>query len=103
MSPITIVDAMARKSSVAVPILNQPFPMQIHTLPNGLQVWCQPRSDSKSVVALISVRAGSRYETPVNNGVSHFLEHMLFTGTERWSEEEVKEIITRRGGQWNGW
>jgi predicted Zn-dependent peptidase len=28
---------------------------------------------------------------------------MLFTGTERWNEKETKEVITRRGGKWNGW
>jgi predicted Zn-dependent peptidase len=68
-----------------------------------MAVWCQPRPASTSVVALIAVRAGSRHENATNNGVSHFLEHMVFTGTERWDEEEIKEIITRRGGEWNGW
>jgi predicted Zn-dependent peptidase len=43
------------------------------------------------------------YERLANNGVSHFVEHMLFVGTERWSEDEIKDIITRRGGRWNGW
>jgi predicted Zn-dependent peptidase len=67
-----------------------------------MPVWCQPRPDSTSVVALVAVRAGSRYEQPANNGISHFLEHMIFTGTDRWGEEEIKEVITRRGGEWNG-
>ena len=82
---------------------SEPFPLQRHTLPNGLRVWCQPRSDSESVAALLVVRAGARYEDLSNNGVSHYVEHMLFTGTERWTEEEIKEIIRRRGGRWNGW
>jgi predicted Zn-dependent peptidase len=82
---------------------SEPFPLQRHTLPNGLRVWCQPRPDSESVVALLVIRAGSRYEDLSNNGVSHYVEHMLFTGTERWTEEEIKEIIRRRGGHWNGW
>jgi predicted Zn-dependent peptidase len=82
---------------------SEPFPLQRHTLSNGLRVWCQPRPDSESVVALLVIRAGSRYEDLSNNGVSHYVEHMLFTGTERWSEEEIKEIIRRRGGHWNGW
>ena len=79
------------------------FPLQRYTLPNGLSVWCQPRPDSESVAALLVVRAGSRYENLSNNGVSHYVEHMLFTGTERWTEEEIKEIVRRRGGRWNGW
>jgi predicted Zn-dependent peptidase len=81
----------------------EPFPAVRHTLPNGLRVWLQPRSDSSSVAALVVIRAGSRYEQLANNGVSHFVEHMLFAGTERWSEEEIKDVITRRGGRWNGW
>ena len=82
---------------------SEPFPLHRHTLPNGLRVWCQPRPDSESVAALLVIRAGSRYEDLANNGVSHYVEHMLFTGTERWTEEEIKEIIRRRGGRWNGW
>jgi predicted Zn-dependent peptidase len=76
--------------------------LQRHTLPNGLRIWCEPRPDSASVAALLVVRAGSRYETRANNGVSHFVEHMVFTGSERWSEPEIKSVITRRGGRWNG-
>ena len=83
-------------------VQSEPFPLYRVTLANGLRVWCQPRPDSESVAALLVVDAGARYETPANNGVSHFVEHMLFTGTERWSEEEIKEVIRRRGGRWNG-
>lgn len=79
------------------------FPVVRYTLPNGLRVWCQPRSDSESVAAMLVIGAGARYETLSDSGVSHFVEHMLFTGTERWTEEEIKEVITRRGGRWNGW
>jgi predicted Zn-dependent peptidase len=82
---------------------SEPFPLYRTTLPNGLRVWCQPRPDSNSVATLLVIDAGTRDETLSNNGVSHFVEHMLFTGTERWSEEEIKEIISRRGGYWNGW
>ena len=76
---------------------DEPFRVVRHTLPNGLRVWLQPRSDSSSVTALLVIRAGARYEQLANNGISHFVEHMLFAGTERWSEEEIKDVITRRG------
>jgi predicted Zn-dependent peptidase len=89
-------------TSESSPPETEPFRVYRHTLPNGLRVWLQPRSDSESATALLAIRAGSRYEQPANNGVSHFVEHMLFTGTERWSEEEIKDMITRRGGRWNG-
>jgi predicted Zn-dependent peptidase len=78
--------------------------LQRYTLDNGLRVWCWPRSSSESVVTFLVVRTGSRYETSSNNGISHYVEHMLFTGTERWTDEkQVKDVITRRGGLWNGW
>jgi predicted Zn-dependent peptidase len=94
---------MARKHHSLATSSEQPFPLSRHRLANGMPVWCQPRPASTSVVALVAIRAGSRHENRSNNGISHFLEHMVFTGTERWNEEEIKEVITRRGGEWNGW
>jgi predicted Zn-dependent peptidase len=82
---------------------SEPFLLYRTTLPNGLRIWIQPRPDSESVTTLLVVGAGSRYEDASNNGASHYVEHMLFTGTERWSEEEIKDVIARRGGRWNGW
>ncbi|HSR34858.1 MAG TPA: pitrilysin family protein [Anaerolineae bacterium] len=82
---------------------SEPFPLERYTLPNGLRVWHQPRLDSESVATLLVIGVGSRHETLSNSGISHFVEHMLFTGTERWTEEEIKDVIARRGGRWNGW
>jgi len=99
----TAVPALAQDPHQEGIVQSEPFPLYRSTLSNGLRVWCQPRRDSESVAALLVLRAGARYETLSDNGISHFLEHMLFTGTERWSEEEIKDVIARRGGQWNGW
>ncbi len=93
----------AQEPGFASPTQVEPFPLYRTTLPNGLQLWVQPRADSESAAACLILRAGSRYETVENNGVSHFVEHLAFVGTERWSEEEIKQIITERGGRWNGW
>ncbi len=82
---------------------NLPFPLERFTLQNGMQVWVQPREDSQSIAAMLVFRGGARYEDRRQSGISHFVEHMLFTGTARWSEDEIKTAITRRGGQWNGW
>jgi predicted Zn-dependent peptidase len=95
--------ATAQAQKPAKPLTQEePFPLYRTTLPNGLGVWVQPRVDSPSVAALLVVKAGARYETQAKNGISHFLEHMLFTGTERWTESQVKEVIARRGGRYNG-
>lgn len=84
-------------------ISHQPFEIHRFTLKNGLKVWCQPRPDSKSVVTYIVFRVGSRCESRANNGISHFVEHMVFTGTQKWDEIEVNDIIEGRGGSLNGW
>ncbi len=53
------------------------------TLKNGLRVVTVPMVDNPSVTVLIMVEAGSKYETKDNNGLSHFLEHMVFKGTPK--------------------
>lgn len=78
--------------------------LQRYTLPNGLRVWIEPRPQTESITALTVVRVGSRYETTANNGISHFVEHMVFDGTLKWpTEEEVDDAISHHGGHSNGW
>lgn len=52
------------------------------TLANGLRIITVPMLDNPTVTVLVLVAAGSDYETQKNNGISHFLEHMCFKGTE---------------------
>jgi predicted Zn-dependent peptidase len=53
------------------------------TLKNGLRIITVPQKTAQAVTALVLVGTGSKYETKKNNGISHFLEHMYFKGTER--------------------
>ena len=53
------------------------------TLPNGVRVVTGPMSGVRSASLILSYGVGSRFEQPLISGVSHFLEHMLFKGTER--------------------
>ena len=103
VSCLVLTHAVAAQDATWQARQEHPFELHRFTLENGLRVWCQPRPDSKSVVVFLVVRIGVRNEEKANNGISHYLEHMLFTGTERWDEDEIKEIITKRGGHWNGW
>ncbi len=58
------------------------FPRETRrTLPNGLTQIVAPLPHLHTVAVGVYVRAGSRYETAANNGISHFLEHMFFRGT----------------------
>ena len=75
---------------------------QRKVLSNGLRVLTIPMPSFKSVTSRILVGAGSRYETKLNNGVSHFLEHMAFKGTKkRPSALEISSLIDGIGGEFN--
>src|SRR3989344_8722732 len=53
------------------------------TLDNGLRIITAPNNNSLAATVLVLVEAGSKYETKEINGLSHFLEHMCFKGTEK--------------------
>src|SRR5690554_7805299 len=55
----------------------------------------------RSVAFGIWVKTGSRNETPDNNGISHFVEHMLFKGTDRYSANDIADIFDGIGGNVN--
>lgn len=72
------------------------------TLPNGLRVLTAPMPHTRSVAVSFYVGAGSRYETEPISGLSHFLEHMLFKGTERRpTSQEISEAVDAVGGVLN--
>lgn len=71
------------------------------TLSNGLKIICEPIPYVHSVTIGIWVGTGSRYEDPKYNGISHFIEHMLFKGTSRRTTKEIAEAIDAVGGQLN--
>ena len=71
-------------------------------LRNGLTVVTQRMPSMSSVTVGLWLRAGGRFETRKNNGVSHFLEHLLFKGTTRRNYRQIKEAIEGIGGSLNG-
>lgn len=71
------------------------------TLANGLDLVGEVNESAKSAAVGVFVKTGSRDESEQINGVSHFLEHMLFKGTERLSAFEVNEAFDRTGAQFN--
>ena len=71
-------------------------------LPNGLRLITIPMPSFESATVMVMVGAGSRYETTKNNGISHFLEHMAFKGTEkRPSAQAIATLIDGIGGESN--
>ena len=72
------------------------------TLDNGLRILTIPLKESKSVTVLILVKTGSKYETKEISGISHFLEHMCFKGTDkRPLPIDISETLDSIGGSFN--
>jgi predicted Zn-dependent peptidase len=72
--------------------------IQRHVLSNGLIVITETMQHVRSVSVGIWVRNGSRREVPAENGLAHFLEHMVFKGTERRSAEDIAREMDSVGG-----
>ncbi len=72
-----------------------------YILKNGLTVIGEVNENAKSAAIGFFVKTGSRDEDMKINGVSHFLEHMVFKGTDRLSPFEVNEAFDRTGAQYN--
>ena len=85
----------------ALPVGAQAPKIARFTLDNGMQVILKENHSSPMVTSLIFVKSGSKYETPYNNGVTHFLEHLLFDGTATQTQEQISQGIERLGGYIN--
>ncbi|MFA5667662.1 MAG: pitrilysin family protein [Balneolaceae bacterium] len=72
--------------------------VQKTTLPNGLRIVTESISSVKSISVGIWVKTGSRNETEKQAGVTHFLEHMLFKGTEERSAYDIALSMEAVGG-----
>src|SRR5512142_17538 len=69
-----------------------------HVLPNGLIVLTEEMPHIRSVSIGIWVKTGSRHEQPEVNGISHFVEHMVFKGTKTRSAEAIARQVDSIGG-----
>lgn len=71
------------------------------TLPNGLQVIGEKLSHVRSCTFGCMVHVGSRNEAEDENGLSHFIEHMVFKGTQNRTAKQIAEEMDMVGGQMN--
>lgn len=72
-----------------------------HICANGVRIVAEDIPHVRSVAMGIWVNVGSRYEQPHENGMTHFIEHMLFKGTNTRSAKDIAEAFDRIGGQLN--
>jgi zinc protease len=71
-------------------------------LPDGLKVIVQEVHTAPLVSVWCWYRVGSCDEAPGRTGMSHWVEHMNFKGTTNIPREQMKGIVERFGGMWNG-
>lgn len=72
-----------------------------YRLDNGLTVILEPIESVVSVSVGLWARVGSRHELSEQKGYAHFIEHMLFKGTEKRSAKEIARLVDQVGGQHN--
>ena len=73
------------------------------TLQNGLRLLTAPMPGMRSASIGLIFTVGSRYETPEQAGISHFIEHMLFKGSQHYpTARHISEAIEGVGGYFNG-
>jgi predicted Zn-dependent peptidase len=74
---------------------------ELTSLDSGVRVVSERMPDVRSIALGFWVRAGSRDETVEQAGISHFLEHLLFKGTDRFSSREIDELFDAMGAEVN--
>ena len=72
---------------------NDPSEVRVYTLKNGLKVYLGQNYDEPRIRSIIAVRAGSSFDPADNTGLAHYLEHLLFNGTDSigssdWNKEQ---------------
>ena len=70
-------------------------------LSNGLDIVAEQNPDAHSIAMGLFVKTGSRDEQADVNGVSHFLEHMMFKGSSKYTWEDVNRIFDEIGAKYN--
>jgi len=76
---------------------------KLYQLKNGLKILLVPYTGSQAVAVFVAAKVGSKYEKKDINGISHFLEHMVFKATKTMADQtELAEVIEKIGGVFNG-
>ena len=77
--------------------------LRSETLPNGLRVYLLPVPGSPVVTTMVAYKVGSADEEPGQTGLSHYLEHLLFKGTDKLMPGDIDRLTQRGGGANNAY
>lgn len=71
--------------------LNDPFKARIYTLKNGLKVYMTVYKNAPRIQTYIAVKAGSKNDPATATGLAHYLEHMVFKGTDKFGTKDFSK------------
>ena len=77
--------------------------LRAETLPNGLRVYLIPVPGAPVVTTMLAYRVGAADEEPGQTGLSHYLEHLLFKGTDKLAPGDIDRLTQRNGGANNAY
>lgn len=99
--PALMLIAAAGAATLAPPPPAQAADASEFTLANGLQVVVVPDHRTPVVTHMVWYRVGSADEQPGKSGIAHFLEHLMFKGTDKHPAGEFSQVVSKLGGQEN--
>ena len=77
--------------------------IQVETLPNGLKIFLLPVKGAPVVTTMVAYKVGSGDEDKDQTGLSHYLEHLLFKGTDKLKPGDIDRMTQRNGGRNNAY
>ncbi len=91
---IVTIASTGTEAPALTTVPNDPLKAKIHTLSNGMKIYMSVNKDEPRIQTNIAVRAGSKQDPAETTGLAHYLEHMLFKGTNKmasldWEKEKV--------------
>ena len=72
-------------------VTSDPMNTRIYTLDNGLKVYLSPYADAPRAHVFIPVKAGGKNDPADNTGLAHYLEHMMFKGTDQFGTLDYQQ------------
>ena len=102
---ILFIYLLLQSFSITANEYSQPgfYDIDHHILDNGMHIILKKRGTARNAAIRLSVDVGMVDSPCGKRETTHFLEHLLFTGTSKHSEEELDEIISSHGGDWNAY
>lgn len=97
---IFIYEGQCRQMNYRMVFFNPEYDEK-YVLPNGLKVLLKKSSSLPLISAQVWVKAGAIYETDDINGISHFVEHLVFKGTKKYDVKQISSKIERYGAVLN--